>query len=119
MVCVVQYYDYLDEYRKLGIIESDVSLHADELETSVIMHLRPELVHEDKIVDHKPSVPRPYLSYGSIFAACPDGVWGVPSLATAQKGEKILELGTKRMIESANKIFDYMQNKNTVGYSKF
>lgn len=119
MVCVVNYYDFLEEFREQGIIESDVCLHADELETSVVMHLRPDLVKADKIVDHKPSVSRPYLSYGSIFCACPDGVWGVPSLASAEKGEKILEMGTKLMVEAANKAFDYMQNKKPVGYSKF
>ena len=118
-VCVVQYYDFLDEYKKLGIIESDVCLHADELETSVIMHLRPDLVKTDRIIDHKPSVPRPYLSYGSIFCACPEGVWGTPSLASAQKGQKILETGTSMMVEAANKAFEYMENKKPLGYSKF
>ena len=119
MVCCVDYYDFQDEYRKLGIIESDVCLHADEVETSVIMHLRPELVKKEKIVDHIPEVSRLYLSYGSIFCASPKGVWGVPSLASAEKGEKLLELGVKFMVEAANKAFEYMQNKKPVGYSKF
>ena len=119
MVCMVNYYDYLDAYRQAGVIESEVCLHADELETSVVMHLRGDLVKKDKIVDHVPEITRPYLGYGSIFCACPDGVWGTPSLASAEKGQKILDMGTTLMIEAAGAAFEYMLNKKPVGYSKF
>jgi len=118
-VACVNYYDYLDIYQEAGIVESDVCLHADELETSVVMHLRKELVYEDRIVDHKPDVARPYLNYGSIFRACPDGVWGMPSLATAEKGQRILEMGSRLMVAEARKIFAYMENKKPLGYSSF
>lgn len=118
-VACVNYYDYLDAYRQAGIVESEVCLHADELETSVVMHLRSELVHTDRIVDHKPDVARPYLNYGSIFCACPDGVWGVPSLASADKGQRILEMGSRLMIAEARKIFAYMEKKKPLGYSNF
>ena len=118
-VACVNYYDYLDAYRQAGIVQSEVCLHADELETSVVMYLRGELVHRDRIVDHTPDVARPYLNYGSIFRACPDGVWGTPSLATADKGEKILVMGSRLMAEAARKIFAYMENKEPLGYSNF
>lgn len=119
MACCVQAYDYLDEYKKVGIIESGECLHADELETSIVMYLRGDLVKKDKVIDHIPEVPRSYLGYGSIFCVCPDGVWGSPSYASEEKGKKLLKIGTELMVKSAQKALDYMENKKPVGYSDF
>ncbi len=94
-------------------------LHADEMETSLILAIAPETVHMDRAVDFVPDVPRPYLNYGSIFRACPAGVWGEPTKATAEKGERYLEEYTKLAVEELNKAFDYMANKETFGYSNF
>ena len=94
-------------------------LHADENETSQILAIAPETVHMDKAVDYEPNVPRPYLNYGSIFRATPTGVWGYPSKATAEKGEKILELWSETIIRELNKAFDYMSKKEKIGYSEF
>ncbi len=102
----------------LEITESP-ELHAGESETSQILAIVPETVHMDRAVDFVPDIPRPYLSYGSIFRACPDGVWGVPSLATAEKGEKILDACTKFAVEEFQKSFAYMSNKERFGYSDF
>ncbi len=101
-----------------GITETE-GLHADESETSQILAIAPETVHMDRAVDFVPDVPRPYLSYGSIFRACPDGVWGYPTKATAEKGEKLLQEYTRITVEELNKAFDYMSNKEKFGYSDF
>ncbi len=119
MVCSLQYYDYLDAYRKAGIIESEVCIHADELETSMVMYLHPELVKVDKIEDYVPDVKRPYLNYGSIFCASPQGVWGNPSYASAEKGEQVFKMGVELLVQEALNAFSYMQNKQPVGYSSF
>ena len=66
-----------------------------------------------------PTVSRPYLSYGSIFRASPSGVWGEPSYATAEKGEKIFERTAELMVEELNKAFAYMEQKEKFGYSYF
>ena len=79
----------------------------------------PEAVHMDRAVDFVPTVTRPYLSYGSIFRASPTGVWGEPSYASAEKGEKILERTTELMVEELNKAFAYMEAKEKFGYSDF
>ena len=68
-----------------GIIETNTELHAGELETSLMLALAPETVQMDLAADCVPTLPRSYLSYGSIFRASPSGVWGEPSKATAQK----------------------------------
>ena len=73
----------------------------------------------DRAVDFVPNIPRPYLSYGSIYRASPTGVWGMPSYATAEKGEKIFERTAELMVEELNKAFKYMEEKEKFGYSYF
>jgi creatinine amidohydrolase len=102
-----------------SILDSSVIMHADEFETSIIMYLHPEMVHADKIVDWVPDVPSEYLNYGSIFRICPDGVWGEPSKATAEKGRKLLEAGTKLGMEYIENTFKFMSEKGKYGYSDF
>ena len=94
-------------------------LHADESETSQMLAIAPETVHMDRAVDCDPDVPRRYLNYGSIFRASPSGVWGYPTKATAEKGEKILEFSVETIINEFNRAFDYMSKKEKTGYSYF
>lgn len=75
------------------ILESDPELeHAGELETSLMLHLSPELVRSDRARDFLPEggalrrytrrrVPKP--------PADSQGVIGSPSLATADKGRAV------------------------------
>jgi creatinine amidohydrolase len=69
--------------------------------------------------DFVPTVPRSYLSYGSIFRASPQGVWGQPMKATAEKGDKIYSRPAELMVEELNKAFCYMESKEKLGYSDF
>ena len=94
-------------------------IHAGESETSLMLHIAPETVHMDRAVTSWPTVPRPYLNYGSIFRASPSGVWGDPTIATAEKGEKILTAMADWAAQEANKAFSYMQTKEKFGYSNF
>ena len=73
----------------------------------------------ERAVDCVPTVTRPYLSYGSIFRASPAGVWGEPSYATAEKGEKILSRQTEVIVEELNRAFAYMESKEKFNYSYF
>ena len=103
-----------------GLLETNTELHAGEGETAKILAIAPETVHMDRAVDCVPTeVTRPYLSYGSIFRASPSGVWGEPSYATAEKGEKIFERTAELMVEELNKAFSYMESKEKFGYSYF
>ena len=108
----------LDVIDPTGITETK-GLHADESETSEMLAIAPETVHMDRAVDYEPEVPRPYLNYGSIFRASPYGVWGYPTKATAEKGEKLLERSAETAVRELNKAFDYMQKKEKIGYSNF
>ena len=70
-------------------------------------------------MDFVPDVPRPYLNYGSIFRASPSGVWGEPTRATAEKGEKIQERMAELTVEALEKAFAYMEKKEKFNYSYF
>ncbi|MFP9062224.1 creatininase family protein [Natrialbaceae archaeon A-chndr2] len=76
--------------------------HAGELETSLMMHLRPDLVREDLI--EGTHLDEPYThAYDDMFEGGPlsvhrleeeyaeNGAVGAPEFATAEKGEKIFE----------------------------
>jgi len=77
--------------------------HACEFETSLILALRPELVDGEAIVDDgiapaSPLLRADLLSGGPTVRSQPfdqittSGVWGKPSLATAEKGRAILDV---------------------------
>lgn len=102
-----------------GVIDSNTELHAGEVETSQILSIAPETVHMDKAKDFVPDIPRPYLNYGSIFRACPDGVWGEPTKATAEKGEKIFARTAEMAVEELQNAFAYMEKKEKFNYSNF
>lgn len=101
------------------ILESTCQLHADEYETSIMLHLRPDLVHMAKAVDCIPNVPREYLNYGSILRYAPDGVWGEPTLATAEKGARLLDTITELSVQYIREAFAFMAGKEKLGYSNF
>ena len=96
-------------------------VHAGESETSLMLYLFEELVNKEEMMknDFVPDVPRPYLSYGSIFRASPTGVWGEPTKATAEKGERYFEEFANLTVEEFNRAFDYMTKKEKFGYSNF
>ena len=118
MVVNVDGCTFFDTLLKEGVLETS-ELHAGESETSQMLAIAPETVHMDRAVDFVPDVPRPYLSYGSIFRASPTGVWGYPSYASAEKGEKVLERSAELAVEMLNNAFAYMEQKEKFNYSYF
>lgn len=119
MVARIDSMELIANLRQSGVLESRNEIHAGECETSLIMYLHPELVHNDKLEDFVPDAPRDYLNYGSIFRASPKGIWGQPTLASAEKGKKIFEANVAEAVQLINKAFDYMESKEKFGYSWF
>ena len=79
--------------------------HACEFETSIILRIAPELVDMSSAVDdgvqhHSPSMKADLLQrppaawYRPFQAMTKSGVFGMPSLASAEKGERVLEAAT-------------------------
>jgi creatinine amidohydrolase len=66
--------------------------HADELETSVVLALEPEMVKMERAKAEYPQFP---VTFGAeplyLDEFCVSGVFGDPTRASAEKGEKILE----------------------------
>lgn len=89
------------------IVESDPEVeHAGELETSLMLHMDPDLVHTDKAEDFVPEtnalrkytrrrVPKP--------PAASRGVIGAPSLATAAKGARVFERYVEMLARALNR----------------
>lgn len=71
--------------------------HACELETSMMLHLRPELVQTSEIEDDPDTTPAPVkpIFWARDFGRRTDhGAVGYPSFATAEKGRLMLEAAT-------------------------
>jgi creatinine amidohydrolase len=100
--------DVLKEIRESG---HGGTAHACEAETSEYLYLRPDLVKRDKIEDEFAPDYRPWRSDDFAEDAGPvhfmefwsqrslTGTEGAPSLATAEKGEKLLEASITKLIE--------------------
>jgi creatinine amidohydrolase len=88
-------------------IESTIheDMHAGEIETSILLHLSPDLVREDQIQDHQASE-RYYLHLKGMKEYTSSGVIGFPSLASAEKGRLLLE----SLVKSACKDLEDLNN---------
>lgn len=79
--------------------------HAGEAETSLMLHLEPEHVGDER-VDHVPDVDGwVYFDYLRMKEFCPEGVWGRSSLATPEKGRQLLEGTVDLLVERVKATF--------------
>jgi creatinine amidohydrolase len=69
----------------------DEDIHAGDFETSCILVTNPEAVGSER-VDYVPPVGREFFDYVPFGSVSRDGVWGRPSLASAEKGEKAFQI---------------------------
>lgn len=88
----------------MSVLDCQEELHAGEMETSCILYLCEEAVKKElmKQNDFVPDVPREYLNYASLLKISKTGVWGKPSLATKEKGKKLLEVTVEETIKYIN-----------------
>ncbi len=102
-IAVVSPYELL--WKELSeIAETENDSHAGELETSVMLALRPELV-KGRSKEEYPSFPKPLVVRDKL-RYWPGGVWGNPSKADREKGEKVIELILDRLIEILDMLED-------------
>ncbi len=80
----------------LEIAETENDSHAGELETSLILAIRPELV-KGRSKEEYPSFPKPLIVKDKL-KYWPGGVWGNPKKATPEKGQRVFELVVDRLI---------------------
>lgn len=95
--------------KRKAIVENYSDIHAGESETSKILYLHEELVKKDLMMENDcvPDVPQNFLSYIPLPELSTTGAWGKPSLATKEKGEKLLNLAVEEYVEYIEKAFKY------------
>jgi len=104
--------------------------HACELETSYMLHLRPDLCQMDRVVDETDFVSTPdyymdWIEGGSLVANPPwdddtkTGAYGAGSHATAEKGRLWLEAAIKEKVDHVEQIHeqhDRREQRRNEGY---
>ena len=80
---------HVDVYN--GFSDMAPNLHACEVETSLMLHLAPERVRMDLRRDFVPERGREDITHFGVKGLSPEGVWGYPTRATAEKGRKWFE----------------------------
>ncbi|HEY6072303.1 MAG TPA: creatininase family protein, partial [Anaerolineales bacterium] len=96
--------------------------HACELETSYMLHLRPDLVHMERVVDETDFVTTPsyymdWIEGGSLIANPPwdddtrTGAYGAGSHATAEKGRLWMEAAVEEKISHIEEIHEQHERR--------
>ncbi len=111
--------DALTQYRtsKIGGMG-----HAGELETSYILHLRPDLVHMERAVDEvdftaTPNYYMDWLEGGALIANPPwtddtiSGAYGAATQATAEKGRLWLEAAIEEKVGHVREIIEQQRRR--------
>ena len=99
-----------------AMMEQKFGGHGDEHETSIILALAPERVRMEKAKADYGNIgkyPKTVFYIPTIFDGDPDTAWdytetgvrGDPSLATAEKGEKILAAITRDLVQGITALF--------------
>ncbi len=96
--------------------------HAGELETSFMLHLRPDLCHMERVIDETDfvSTPNYYMDWiegGALIANPPwdddskTGAYGAGSLATAEKGRLWLEAAIQEKVDHVEEIHEQHERR--------
>lgn len=100
MVFCIQPSFWIEPPFKISEQEKRFGIHAGDLETSLVLAMQPGFVRMDKRVKHYPE-PSFYVSGASVAWLASDwsesGVFGDATVATAEKGQALLEHGSERL----------------------
>lgn len=104
--------EYTDILAIAGPVEKEISeqpggTHADEIETSMMLYIAPDSCDMSKAVsDYHPRGERGYLSRDpdTKETYSKTGIWGDPTLATREKGERIVEAMVSGMLADVERV---------------
>ena len=120
VACVISWWDLVpqEDLNSLSDSEFGGMGHAGELETSAVLHNAPDLVQMDKAVKElwngdlrrgaaaatgrsggTPLGPAAYVGWMGGMGGNKHGIMGDPTVATAEKGEKWLNIGAKALAD--------------------
>jgi creatinine amidohydrolase len=100
-VAVLSILDLIAEIRD-GTVETQNDSHAGEVETSLMLHLRPAYINGTSPEEY-PSFPTPILARDK-RKFWPGGVWGDPSKASLEKGKTLLQKEVEALLSLVNRI---------------
>jgi creatinine amidohydrolase len=83
----------------------ETDIHAGEIETSLMLHLFPELVRDER-VDLVPECGREFLDYVTLDQISPAGIWGTPGKASAEKGKAAMQEQVRKIVHFARQVFE-------------
>ncbi len=84
-------------------------LHAGALETSLLLHLAPDLVGPVP-PDHVPSVSPNYLHFAPFAKLAPARIWGRPSQASAEAGARALDAVIQATVDYIGTTFAQLEH---------
>ncbi|MFB3765553.1 MAG: creatininase family protein [Methanotrichaceae archaeon] len=105
-VSLVSLFDLIDS----SMVETPRDGHAGEIETSLMMHIRKDLV-KGKSEKHFPNRPR-FLVLNDVRYLMGSGVMGDPSKASPEKGREFFEMAVKGVLEALEEIESYERPAN-------
>lgn len=105
-ISVISEYNEIQEAGK-ALVEAVDDSHAGEIETSRVLHLRPELVKGTSPAEW-PSFPDARLVRDK-RRHWPGGVWGDPARASAEKGRRLTEIAVDRVIALIRELEEYVE----------
>ncbi len=85
-----------------GLVETDGDSHAGEVETSLMLYLRPDFVRKGGVKEF-PSFPKHILTRNKL-RYWPGGVWGDPEKASIEKGNQILQKEAEALVVLIRKL---------------
>lgn len=89
-------------------------VHAGQSETSYQLYLNADHV-KDQRIDYTPPVGQEFLDYGVMEMLSPHGVWGKPSLGSAEKGRQAMKARADAIIAHARQLFaELSQRKGNI-----
>jgi creatinine amidohydrolase len=78
-----------------GLITDERDGHAGEVETSLMMHLRPDLIQGSAEAEY-PDFPK-YILSRDPRRYWPGGIWGDPARASREKGERLFQAEVEKL----------------------
>ncbi|MFX0124469.1 MAG: creatininase family protein [Candidatus Hodarchaeota archaeon] len=107
----LKYFDILGFSKELpdNLLLQEGGSHADEEETSIMLHIAPETVDMSKAVkdlDLRPNRKGLTRDPNGDSTFSPTGIWGDPTLATREKGRIIVDIMVSTIIKQINEMIE-------------
>jgi len=100
-IALVRFPEVLKDKLAEGMLEDPLDLHAGEVETSLMMFLRPDLVKAERVKAEHPKFPK-HVVASNPRKYMETGVMGDASRASKAKGEAILKALVEGVVEAVN-----------------